>query len=136
MDEEYSIYLDNLENNFKEREERIERVYNARIDKAWLDGDDGNVDILENLLVQEKQKINDEYADRIIKYNDNYTKKIENIDNYTYPTYAFKLHDFDLLVAKINKDTLRLRTIYSDNMKTKPSNCFLYIDDYTDIRTK
>ena len=136
LDEEYSTYIDNLKNKFGEREEKIERVYEARIDRAWLEGDDGNVNILEDLLVQEKQKVKDEYADRLIQYNDNYLKKIENIDSYTYPTYAFKLYDFDLLVTKINKDTLRLRTIYADNMKNKPANCFLYIDDYVDIKTK
>lgn len=136
LDKEYSTYLDTLENKFKEREERVERVYEARIDRAWLEGDDGNVEILEDLLVQERSKLNDEYGDRIIQYNDNYMKKIENIDSYTYPTYAFKLYDFDLLVTKINNDTLRLRTIYADNMKNKPSNCFLYIDDYMDVKTK
>ena len=136
LDEEYSAYLDNLKERNESKEERLERVYNARINKAWLEGDDGNVDILEDLLVQERQKLNNEYADKVIQYNNNYMKKMENIDSYTYPTYAFKLHDFDLLVTKTNNDTLRLRTIYADNMNTKPSNCFLYIDDYVDIKTK
>ena len=99
LDEEYSEYVENITRKYEEKEEKLTMIYEGRIDRAWMDNDDANVDILEDLLKQEIRKINDELADRILKYNDNYLKKMDNVEKYSYPTYAFKLYDFDCLLV-------------------------------------